>query len=331
MLLPEFELKRPENIDETMALLIDLEKQKKSFSLMAGGSDIIPNLKKIYKAPQVIISLKKMTQQLSGVRFEKDKLLIGSMTKLDALVNHLEIRKHAPALAYAAEKVASPQIRQQATIGGNILVDNRCVHYNQGAVGRASEGGCFKAGGEACQLIPNATRESTPVCRARFVSDIAPVLIVMGAQIVFKNSKGEQKVLLKNIYPKDGLENQKLSVGDIVTEIELPVNVKSANDEFIKYKKLRIRDAIDFPSLGVAVRVKKVQGKLDLKVCLTGVDIAPVFLEFSEKDYKTKEAFLLDVEKQSTKNVNPLKQDFLPPRYRRQMIPVIINRLISES
>ncbi len=327
MLLPDFELQRPESLDEALVLLKELEKQKKTYSIMAGGSDVIPNLKKIYRAPDVMVSLKKMTKQLSGIRLEEGKLLIGAMTKLETLINDAHINKYAPALAYAASKVASPQIRQQATIGGNVLVDNRCVHYNQGAVGRASESGCFKAGGDACQLIPNATRESSPVCRARFVSDLAPVLIVMQSKIVFRNSKETQSKLLKEIYSEDGLDSQKIAEGEIVTEIEVPI----APTETVMYEKLRIRNAIDFPSLGVAVRIKKHGDKIDLKVCLTGVNTTPVELDFQEENYNSKEEFLLDIEKQSTKKVSPLKQDFFPPQYRRQMIPVIVKRLLSES
>ncbi|MCB0365261.1 MAG: FAD binding domain-containing protein [Bdellovibrionaceae bacterium] len=316
---------RPVDMDSLTKLLADESLGHTMF--MAGGTDLIPALKRQGQSPQSVIALSQIAE-LKGIRLaaQEKALHLGPLTRLVDVAKDLLIKEHFPALAETAALVASPQIRNQATIGGNIMVDNRCKYYNQSDVDRVSHGACFKAGGGICHLIPKATPKSVPVCRARFVSDLAPVLILANTQLVIQGRSGERLLPMKDLYEQEGLYGARLNPGEVLVGIEIPLPLPG----MIRYDKLRIRQAIDFPSLGVAMLKEKRGDKEILQACLTGVDTHPVHLEFVRQDYGSDEEFWQTVAQVAMKSVTPLKQDFFPPQYKRQMIPVLLKRLYKD-
>jgi 4-hydroxybenzoyl-CoA reductase subunit beta len=250
-------------------------------------------------------------------------LKIGSQTRLAELAGSELIRQHLPGLAEAIAQIASGQIRNQATVGGNLLVNNRCSYFNQSPLNRAYHDECYKAGGEVCHVIVNAKRGDPVLCRARFVSDVAPNLLALGARLSLLSAKGLRHLSLKDFYLPDGIHRNQLADGEILCAIEVPISPKRK----VAYEKLRIRKAIDFASLGVAVaRVGEGQAR-QWHLALTGVHTHPISVNDVEFD-----GALVTLEKliKTAEHVaQPLKQDFLSPSYRRRMISVLAKRALA--
>jgi len=239
----------------------------------------------------------------------------------------LHINKFLPILSNVTRKVASFQIRSRATIGGNLLVDNRCIYFNQSREIKCSQGLCYKDGGSKCLLIPSVKRTSNPLCRARFVSDLAPVLILLNAVLRIESNKGTKQIPLREFYFEDGINRNILKRGEFLSAIE--INGVTGKEDCVSnlhlgYKKLRIRDSIDFPSLGVALRKDAER----LLIVLTGVDVCPKYLSLILKDFKNEKEMYQQACIQAKKIVKPLKQDFFPPSYRKQMVEVFVRNLL---
>lgn len=314
MILPDFKLFRPANLEN----LFEIVSEQKDFSFLAGGTDLLPHMKRGHFNVRSLVSLKKI-KGLSGVE-DKGEIIIGPMTTLHELSLNEVIKTELPQLARVANLVASPQIRYQATLGGNLLANNRCKFFNQSAIDRNHHAPCFKASGEICHLIPNATKTAVPVCRARFISDLAPTLILMNAELIIASSHERRIVSLKDFYPIDGLPNVKIN------ELIVGVRIPPQKPAFWGYEKLRIRNALDFPSMGLAIRVRGKKGERELALSLTGVDTYPISLVFEEQNFSSEKDFIDAASHEAVKKISPLKQDFFSPQYRKKMIPVYLSR-----
>lgn len=339
MLMPSFSYERPTELGAALALLQRLTSAKAPYRLCAGGTDLVPDLKREGAPIGTLISLTKL-EQLRGVKETSPGAFeLGALTKLAEVARDARL----PAVvAETAKKIASPQIRNQATLGGNLLVDNRCVFYNQSPENRDVHAACFKAGGETCHLVPNAKRGSAPsqsaaacgsahaptpptLCRARFVSDLAPVLMLLDAQLHLASATGTRQVALRDFYLSDGIDRTKLAPGELLVRVTLPAQ----GSRRTHYTKLRIREAIDFPSLGVAVSWEDTAKGHRLGVAITGVNTHPVLLTLDGATGQ-QDALLEQACTEAPKRVAPLAQDFFSPNYRRQMIPVLIRRGLAE-
>ncbi|MEK6706139.1 MAG: FAD binding domain-containing protein [Bdellovibrionota bacterium] len=324
-LMAGFRYYRPTALDEAVGIAGKLASDSEEFNFCSGGTDLVPLLKNRLIAPSSIISLTAI-KELGGVALRNERTVsIGSQTTLDELIGNNIVRKLLPSVSEAASLVATRQIRNRATAGGNLLVNNRCIFFNQSETNRKAHGECFKSGGEACHLIPNAVRGKAPLCRARFVSDLAPVLMLMDARLSVAGPSGYIHVPLAEFYIKDGIERNRLEKGEILTHVE----VRVPRYERIAYEKLRIRNAIDFPSLGVAVSLSDVHGIWSMGVAVSGADTHPVLLNFSTNESVGFDEMLLNACHEVTKAVTPLKQEFFPPSYKKKMIAVFINRCVK--
>lgn len=313
--LKNFRYARPETLDQ----LLNLVSKEKKISVMSGGTDLIPTLKFMNASPEVLISLTGL-KGFSEITVNQKILKIGSQVTLSDCADNRDITTLIPCLSETAKKIASPQIRNRATVGGNLLVNTRCPYFNQSEFGRKSQSGCFKAGGEACQIVKTATREMIPLCRARFVSDLAPVFLILNAELYLASLKGLRKIFLRDFYCNDGISRNQLKPNEILTQIEVNLNELPK----IAYEKLRIRNALDFPSLGVAVGWNKKNKALS--VSMTGVESKPFFAEFFQERFTNEKEMLSAACLQVSQSVALFKQDFFPPSYRKKMIPVLIRR-----
>ncbi len=206
---------------------------------VAGGTDLLPNLKHELFRPEVLVGLSGL--EAGGVRQESDTLVVGANVTLDALSRH----PLTPApLAQAAGLVASPQIRRMGTIGGNVLLDTRCLFYNQSKFWRQALGHCLKAEGDWCHVIGGPK-----TCVAAQSSDCVPVLLALDASIVLLGPSGSRALKLRDLYRFNGMDHLKLDKGELLTEVRVPVVAGLRG----QYRKLRMRGSIDFPQLGVAV------------------------------------------------------------------------------
>jgi 4-hydroxybenzoyl-CoA reductase subunit beta len=208
-------------------------------TFIAGGTDLLPNLKHRIVRPRNLIGITRALA--SGWAIVDGAFEIGAGTRLSQLASMTEI----PPLAQAAGLVAGPQIRNMGTIGGNVLLDTRCLFYNQTEFWRRSLGWCLKAEGDWCHVI-----DGPKTCVAAQSSDTVPVLLAMDASIRVLGPSGPRDIRLRELYRFDGMNHIKMAEGELLTHILVP----APGDGFRGvYKKLRRRDSIDFPQLGLAV------------------------------------------------------------------------------
>jgi 4-hydroxybenzoyl-CoA reductase subunit beta len=240
MRLPPFSYLAPVSVGDAVKLMTDHGPEA---MLVAGGTDLYPNMKRRQFEPTVLVGLRGI-KDLSGVRRPAGGgLAIGAGTTLTTVSRHPEVRSKYAALATAAGAVSTPQLRNMGTIGGNVCVDTRCNYYNQSYQWRKAVNFCMKKDGEICLVAPGSPR-----CWAVSSSDTAPVLWSLGARVRIAGPAGERTIPISALYQDDGIQYLTKQPGEIVTEIVLP----AADDVRSVYLKLRRRGSFDFPVLGVA-------------------------------------------------------------------------------
>jgi len=244
MRLPSFDYVAPATIE---AAVRALGEAGPGGMLVAGGTDLYPNMKRRQFEPSVLVGLRGV-RDLTGVRpAASGGLAIGAGTTLTAVSRHAQVRGRYDALATAAGVVSTPQLRNMGTLGGNVCVDTRCNYYNQSYQWRKAVNFCMKKDGEICLVAPGSSR-----CWAVSSSDTAPVLWSLGASVRLAGPGGERTIPISALYRDDGIQYLAKQPGDIVTEIVLP----PADGLRSVYLKLRRRGSFDFPVLGVAAAVR---------------------------------------------------------------------------
>lgn len=255
--LHPFRHHRPETVTEAVALL---DEHGEDALPIAGGTDLMPNMKHGLFRPGHVVSLSGI-QAMRGIAAGADAqeacsalggdsapggshLRIGALESLCDISAHPEVRRRFRALAQAAGLVAGPQLRNMGTIGGNICLDTRCTYYNQTAFWRGALGHCLKKDGDACHVTRTGKK-----CVAAHSADTPPVLIALGASLVLSGPGGVREILAEDFFVADGCWNTRRQPNEILTEVRIPFrrNTRSA------YQKLRQRKSIDFPLLSVAV------------------------------------------------------------------------------
>jgi xanthine dehydrogenase YagS FAD-binding subunit len=245
--MPAFELFQPGTVDETLGLL---ERYGPDTRVMAGGLDTFDWLKDRIRRPAVVLDLSQMTE-LRDIREVDGGVEIGALATLTEVVRHPVIRERFGLLTQAAELVASPQIRNQGTIGGNVSQDTRCWYYRSGW-------SCYRAGGNICYAdTPTALNREHAIlaadrCVAVNPSDTAPALIALGAQFVLRGRDGERVVAAEDYFLGPEIDITRMTVlqpGELLTAIRVPGT--SAGAQFY-FEKVRDRQVWDFPLVNVA-------------------------------------------------------------------------------
>jgi len=256
--MPVFELFQPTTVDDTLALL---ETYKKDAWVLAGGLDTFDWLKDRNKRRKVVVDLSGV-EELRGVKTTDDGgIEIGAATTLTNLVKHPLVKEKYPILTQAAELVASPQIRNQGTVGGNVSQDTRCWYYRSGW-------SCYRAGGNICYAdTPSAINREHAIfdanrCVAVNPSDTAPALIALDAKMVIRSSDGERVVDAENYFIGPSVDIMRMTVlrpGELLTAIRVPATWAGA--EFY-FEKVRERQVWDFPLVNVAAALKVANGTI---------------------------------------------------------------------
>jgi 4-hydroxybenzoyl-CoA reductase subunit beta len=255
MRLPPFRYLAPVSVTDAVKLMADHGPEA---MLVAGGTDLYPNMKRRQFEPSVLVGLRGV-RDLGGVRpAASGGLAIGAGTTLTAVSRHAQVRGRYDALATAAGVVSTPQLRNMGTLGGNVCVDTRCNYYNQSYQWRKAVNFCMKKDGEICLVAPGSSR-----CWAVSSSDTAPVLWSLGASVRLAGPGGERTIPISALYRDDGIQYLAKQPGDIVTEIVLP----PADGLRSVYLKLRRRGSFDFPVLGVAAAVR-MDGETVREACI---------------------------------------------------------------
>ena len=277
--MPAFELLQPASVDDTLALL---DRYKKTAWVLAGGLDTFDWLKDRHKRPEVVVDISGV-EELKEVKTTPDGgLEIGAATILSDVVRHPLVREKYPILMQAAELVASPQIRSQGTMGGNISQDTRCWYYRSGW-------SCYRAGGNICYAdTPTAINREHAIfdanrCVAVNPSDTAPALIALDAKMVIRSSKGERVVDAENFFIGPAVDITRMTVlepGDLLTAIRIPATWAGAQFYF---EKVRERQVWDFPIVNVAAVFVVSGGKIDRsRVAVNAVAAHPMRLALVE-------------------------------------------------
>jgi len=242
MRLPSFDYLAPKTVDEAVRSLRDAGPDG---MLVAGGTDLYPNMKRRQFEPKTLVGLRAI-RELRGVQ-ANGRVTIGACTTLTAVATHPVIARDYPALATAAGVVSSPQLRNMGTLGGNVCVDTRCNYYNQTFEWRKAIGFCMKKDGDICLVAPGSPR-----CWAVSSSDTAPVLWSLGASVRLDGPAGERVIPIAALFHDDGIQYLSKRADEIVTQIVLP----PADGWRSVYLKLRRRGSFDFPILGVAAAAR---------------------------------------------------------------------------
>lgn len=240
--MPPFEVHLPRTADEAVAMRHGLSRAM----YVAGGTDLLPNLKHELHHPEHLVSLAQV-EGLAGISLLPDGTLrIGASTTLHDIATSAIVQAEVPGLALAASLVAGPQHRRMGTIGGNVMLDTRCLFYNQSAQWREALGRCLKAEGTWCHVIGSAK-----ACVAAQSSDTVPMLVACDARIEVLDLDGRSEVPLRGLWTKDGRfdENRQLPPESLLTAVLVPPRAAGHRST---YRKVRARAAVDYPQLGVA-------------------------------------------------------------------------------
>jgi len=264
-IIPAFELFQPASIDDAVRLI---DKYRGDYWVLAGGLDSMDWLKDRLRRPRYVIDLTQI-KELVGIEDTGGGLEIGAMTPLTQVVHHPVVRDKFGLLAEAAELVASPQIRNQGTIGGNVSQDTRCWYYRGGWT-------CYRAGGNICYAdTPTAINREHAIldadrCVAVSPSDTAPALVALDAQMVIRSSRGERVVAAEQYFVGPGIDITRMTTlqpGELLTSIRIPATWAGAQFYF---EKVRDRQVWDFPLVNVASAIKFSNGKVDAARIVVG-------------------------------------------------------------
>ena len=327
--LPAFELRRPASLGEAVAALAEAGPRA---MVIAGGTDLLPNMKHELFTPAVVVSLDRVPG-LAGIREEEDgTLVIGAMTTIADVAGSEVVRLRAPALAQAASLVSGPQLRRMGTIGGNVLLDTRCQWYNQSYFWRSAVGFCLKKDGTECHVVPGGTR-----CVAASANDTAPPLMTLGARLEIEGPAGRRMAEINGFYVADGTRNHRLASGEILVAVHIPPVPAGHRGA---YGKLRERGSIDFPLLGVAVRLDLAEGgiveRADLVLTAlaarpTRVKVAAEMLpgrRIGTADFTTTVGRVADAAYRQCHTLANLPGDAW---WRREVIPVYVRRTLEAA
>jgi len=215
--LPAFEWARPRTVEETLAALSERPGET---LVVAGGTDAVPNLKHRLHEPRRVVHIGGVSE-LHFARDAEDGLHLGALITLAELARHPIARRDFPSLAKAAGLVAGPQLRNMGTLGGNLCLDTRCTYYNQTHFWRSALGYCLKKDGTLCHVVPAGKR-----CVAAHSSDVAPVLISLGAQVEIAGRSGRRTIAVDEFFVADGVHNNVLTPGELVVRIFVPARAR---------------------------------------------------------------------------------------------------------
>jgi 4-hydroxybenzoyl-CoA reductase subunit beta len=290
---------------------------------LAGGTDLLPNMKRRQFEPRVLVGLRGIAEA-AGIA-ANGGLRLGALATLTEVAEHPAVAARWPSLARSAGLVSSPPLRNAGTIGGNLCVDTRCNYYNQSDFWRASVGYCLKKDGDICLVAPGSR-----VCWALSSSDTAPVMISLEAEVTLVGPQGERRVPARSLYGPDGIQYLTKRPEEILAQIHVPAR----EGWLMTYRKLRRRGSIDFPILGVAAAVRLVKGRVEeARIVLGAVHWAPVEATDAQEFLRGKRLDVETIEMASGiayKPAKPLDNADLVYSWRKRMARVEVARALRE-
>lgn len=316
---PDLDLVAPATAEEAVRALA----RRPGGRPLAGGTDLVPNLRRGLEAPSVLVDLGGVAE-LQVLEQSARGLRIGAGVTLARLADDASVARDYAALAEAARAIAGPTHRAAGTVGGNLCLDTRCLFYNQSEWWRASNEYCLKRGGAICHVAPTGRR-----CHAAYSGELAPALLVLGAEAEIAGPSGRRRTPLAALYAEDGARHLTLAADEIVVAVEVPAR----HGRRSAYAKARLRGAIDFPLAGVALSLVQQEGRIEqLAVALTGTSSRPFLLAGTEElvGRPPDSAALQRLDRLVQKQVSPMRTTMLPAHYRRRVAASLARRLLRQ-
>ena len=295
--------------------------------LMAGGQDLLFRIKKYIVQPACIVDLKTIPGMSSITFAPEGSLRIGSLATLTEIASSPDIRKHYTALAEATGAVASPQIRNMGTIGGNLCQDVWCWYLQDGF-------SCWKSGGTFCDLAAGDSRYYGSImgghlCLSNHPSDAAPALAALDAWIHLASPKGKRRIpilefLQGHQWVGKRLQSHQLRPEEVVTEIEIPL--KPTRSTFLKFAP---RKSWDFAMASVAASVVIERGICkDVRIVLGGIATHPYRSREAEallKGNRIDDALAGEAGRVALQQARPLKMN----HYKVDLSQVLVRRALQ--
>ena len=336
--LPAFRYHRPGTVDEAVSLLAGFGEDAMP---IAGGTDLMPNMKHRLFTPAHVVSLNGIgamrgigtvtgAEPASGngraPRGDGIFLRIGALETLADISRHPSVRRHYTGLADAAGLVAGPQLRNMGTIGGNVCLDTRCTYYNQTEFWRGALGYCLKKGGTVCHVTRVGRK-----CVAAHSADTPPNLIALDAMLTLAGPAGTREISATDFFVTDGILNTRRERDEVLTEIRIPI----VEGRRSAYRKLRQRHSIDFPLLSVAVVADFAEDGTvaALKGVVSALGARPRVLtgwgEIATGE-RLSDDLIEALAGRARSQCRPLDNIIVDPEWRRAMVPVYVRRALDE-
>jgi 4-hydroxybenzoyl-CoA reductase subunit beta len=292
---------------------------------IAGGTDLVPNMKHRLFTPRRLVALKGLPE-LKGIEERDGWLRIGAAETLAAVSRSPLVRRHAPSVARAAGLVAGPQLRNVGTIGGNPALDTRCTYYNQTWFWRSALGFCLKKDGDTCHVTKVGRK-----CVAAHSADTPPALMTLGAVAELAGPAGRRELPVADFFVADGIWNTVRQPDELVLAVRVPIRA----DTRAAFRKVRQRGAIDFPLLNVAVAADMAGGDevRELRIVVSALGSRPRFVSGLDGlaagrrlDAEVVEA----VAQRAFQQSQPLTNIIVDTEWRRAMVPFEVRRALAE-
>jgi 4-hydroxybenzoyl-CoA reductase subunit beta len=313
--LPDLQVTKPLDAVEAVAA----RHRFPDSQFIAGGTDLLVNMRHGIRKPDTLIDLSGI-DELNRIEVRDTGVHVGAGVTIATLLQQPIIKAAYPAIADACKQIAGPGHRVVGTVGGNLCLDTRCIYYNQSEWWRSANGYCLKHRGDICHVAPQGQR-----CHAAFTGDLAPALLVLGAEIEVINTTGRRRMPLGELYDEDGRAHLRLSKDDLLVAVHLPPSSSAS-----AYAKIRLRGAIDYPLAGVAVALVTSGGVIQsLRIGITGTNSRPFVVTGTEElvGRPIDEQALYKIDRRVQKQVQPMRTTVASAHYRRLAAAALACRL----
>jgi 4-hydroxybenzoyl-CoA reductase subunit beta len=321
MRLPWFKYESPASVAEAARILAG---EGPRGMLVAGGTDLLPNMKRRQQTPATLISLARV-EGLKKIA-NGSGLTLGAGLTLTEVVGSGAVREQYRGLWQAAAQVATPHLRNMGTLGGNLCLDTRCNYYNQNEDWREAIGYCMKKEGKTCWVATASKR-----CLAVSSTDTAPALIALGAKVRLVSAAGERELALPDLYNNDGIDYLTRKPDEILTEVVLPDGAGWRST----YWKLRRRGSFDFPLLGVAAAARVApDGTIEEMRVVLGAVASQPFLAGKASEFlvgkKLTDEVIAEAGALAASRAKPMDNTDLDVYWRKEVVPSFVGYALRE-
>jgi 4-hydroxybenzoyl-CoA reductase subunit beta len=303
-----------------------LAEHKGKAKIMAGGTDLVPQMKRGLSAPETVIQLSGIST-LREIQESEEGLKIGAMVTLGSLERNGRIRSVYPGLQAAIGHVAVPSIRNTGTIGGNICLDTKCIYRDQMQTWERALEPCFKSGGQRCYVV-----RGSKTCHASLAADTVSMLIALKARAKILSKTGERTVPVEDLYTGNGVQPLGLLPDELLAEIFIPRPEPKGGAAYLRYS---LRKAVDFPMVSTGVSLVKKNGVCqEARIILGAVAPRPLRLADAEKSLGGKqitESILRDCAQEASREALQISKSGRIDRFTREMITSLVFQALKKA